>query len=307
MNDTIFLRPPLNVEDGIPVFSTVDAYINNYENISRDHLHHLERFGHSQFMVDDQIQDSENATRRLVKRYLAEGSKLLDVGVGTGSLLSGLPEYNRYGVDIALPYLKFARDKGIKTAMSKVAELPYLDNYFDGITACDVLEHLIDLDESVAQLTRVLKPGGILIVRVPNAEDLSHYISDENYEWAHVRSFTYESLRLYFEKCFNYIFLESAYCAKSFYVSTQLLSPAPKISSKVRTLLPELLRQAESSNANCIEALRSLEKNLILTLEEQVDALILLRDQYPEVLAALSETMIRPAELLCVFRKPSDN
>ena len=51
-------------------------------------------------------------------------------------------------------------------------------------------------------------------------------------------------------------------------------------------------------------ALRSLEKGLALNLEEQVDALILLRDQYPEVFSKLVEAVVRPAELIGVFQAP---
>ena len=54
--------------------------------------------------------------------------------------------------------------------------MPYEDGFFDAIVACDVLEHVIDLNECCRQILRVLKPGGVLIVRVPFKEDLSPYL-----------------------------------------------------------------------------------------------------------------------------------
>jgi 2-polyprenyl-3-methyl-5-hydroxy-6-metoxy-1,4-benzoquinol methylase len=290
--------------DGIPVFSESDAYVANYDQIARDHLDHLARTRNSPFMVDHQIQQSEAITLGMVRRHLPAGARILDAGVGIGNLLRSVPTYDRYGVDIALEYLKVAQQQGLTVAMAKLAELPYVDHYFDGVVICDVLEHLIDIDISIAQIVRVLKSSGVLIVRVPNNEDLSSYVADDRYSYVHVRTFTRDSLRLYLEKCFNFKFLESAYAAESFYAASQLLNPAPALGAAIRAVLPPLAKAAEENSAPYTAEVQSLGKGLALSLEEQVDALILLRDQYPEVFAKLAKAVVRPAELVGVFRAP---
>ncbi len=304
MNNNIFLRAPIGTVGTIPIFSEIDKYIANYDEIAGDHLGHLERAQHSPFMVEDQIRQSEIATLRLVQKHLRPGDRILDAGVGMGGLLREAPAYDRYGVDIAIEYLKLAQQHGIAVAMSKLAELPYVDDCFDGIVVCDVLEHLIDLDASVAQLARVLKPGGVLIVRVPNAENLSYYISEAKYSFVHVRSFSLDSLRLYFEKCFGFSFVESDYCAKSFYSADQIVNAFPSAGASLRSVLPRLREVGEAQDARCTAALDVLGKGLVSSLEEQVDALILLRDEHPEIFAELSEAVLHPAELLGVFRAP---
>ncbi|MCA0417178.1 MAG: methyltransferase domain-containing protein [Proteobacteria bacterium] len=304
MSDSIFLRSPVRIVDNIPIFSEVDSYVANYDDIASDHLDHLGRFHHSPFMVDDQIQQSEIATLRLVQKHLQPGARILDAGVGMGNLLKDVPVYDRYGVDIAIDYLKLAQRQGVTVAMAKLVELPYIDGYFDGVVVCDVLEHLIDLDASVAQLARVLKPDGILIVRVPNNENLSSYVEDTKYSFGHVRTFSRESLRLYVEKCFGFSFVECDYCAKSFYSANQIVNSFPTMKAPIRSILPRLTKAAEARGAPFVAALAALGKGLVSSLEEQVDALILLRDEHPDVFAELTDSVLQPAELLGVFRAP---
>ncbi len=301
---SMFIRDPLEEIDGIPIFSKNDNYILNYCQMADDHFDHEEQVGHSPFMTGDQILDSEKVTLDFVERHLPASASILDAGVGTGAMLSKVPQYDRFGIDIALPYLKKARQAGITVAMSKLVDMPFYDTVFDAVSACDVLEHLLDLDASVTQLVRVLKPGGLLFVRVPNAEDLSSYVTDQQYKYAHVRSFTVDSLRLYMEKCFGLEFLEHGYCAKSFYAASQLINPAVPVDAAVRSVLPELLNEAILSEGEYCDALRTLGKGFSLTYEEQVDALVLLRDNHPEFMG-LAHYFVRPAELVGVFRKPA--
>ncbi|AUC98323.1 hypothetical protein CWS35_31790 [Bradyrhizobium sp. SK17] len=302
MSKAAYARAPIRTVEGIPVFSESDEYVANYAKIAHDHLEHLASTHHSPFMVDDQIQDSEAVTLGLIQRYLPDGARILDAGVGTGNLLKNVPNYDRYGVDVALEYLQLALKRGLTVALAKLAEMPYVDNYFDGVVVCDVLEHLLDLDASVAQIARVLKPGGVLIVRVPNNEDLSSYVANDLYAYMHVRSFTRDSLRLYFEKCFEFKCLGFEYAAKSFYVASQILTPAPSLKAPLRDVLVPMAKAAVESNAPQAEALESLSKGLVLTLEEQVDALITLRDKHPNVFAEIAQTLIRPAEFIGVFQ-----
>lgn len=301
-----FTRTPLQIVDGIPIFVEEDEYRRNYERISRDQLKYIEQHGHSPFMTEGQISQSETATAEIISNYVQAGERILDAGIGYGEMLKRLPSLDRHGVDISLECLKVARSSGISVSLSKLSELFYPTDYFDCIVTCDVLEHLLDLDASIAEFKRVLKPGGVLVVRVPNNEDLSSYISESAYKYEHVRTFTIDSLRLYLEKCFDFSYVEHRYCSTGFYINTQLLNPAPALGNELRTVLPELESLSVSKDAKCIAALRSLSRGMALSLEEQVDALICLRDHYVDYFEALAPLMVRPAELLAVFRLQSN-
>jgi SAM-dependent methyltransferase len=126
---------------------------------------------------------------------------VLDVGVGTGRLLSHFPEARRYGIDVSINYAERLVDSETVIAVGNVEELPYVDASIDVVFCTDVLEHVENLTTAARELARVLKANGTLIVRVPYREDLSAYLQrDYPYRLAHLRNFDECSLRLLFER-----------------------------------------------------------------------------------------------------------
>jgi SAM-dependent methyltransferase len=192
---------PLAVEDGIPMFSHVDAYVENYQRIASDHVAAMAPGHANPFMQEALWLALEDSTRRLIVKHVPEGGRILDVGVGLGRVITPLTQYQRFGIDISMDYLGRTRHAGIEVSFSRIEDMPFRDGYFDAVVVCDVLEHVIDLDFCCRQILRVLRPGGTLIVRVPYREDLSAYVSpDLPYEFVHLRSFDEFSLQLLFEK-----------------------------------------------------------------------------------------------------------
>jgi len=213
MNSTIsdcYKKTALNVEDGIPIFSQTDFYVENYDRISGDHLNHFEATGKNPFMQEELWIEIEKSTEELISKYATgEVVKILDVGVGMGRLLERFPRLSRFGMDISRGYLKHAKTKGIEVCMSRVEEIPYKDGYFDIVTITDVLEHVIDLNLAVSKILGVVKEGGIIVVRVPYKENLAGYLKpDYPYDLVHLRNFDENTLRILFEKIFNLQVLE---------------------------------------------------------------------------------------------------
>jgi 2-polyprenyl-3-methyl-5-hydroxy-6-metoxy-1,4-benzoquinol methylase len=213
MNSSIndcYKKLAVNIEDGIPIFSQTDFYVENYDRISSDHLKHFEATGHNPFMQEDHWEEVEKSTEELVNKYATEvGVKILDVGVGLGRLLERFPKFCRYGMDISRGYLKHAKAKGIEVCMSRIEDMPYKEGYFDIVTTTDVLEHVIDLNLAVCKILSVVKQGGVMVVRVPYKEDLSGYLHpDFPYDLVHLRSFDENTLHILFEKIFNVDVLE---------------------------------------------------------------------------------------------------
>jgi SAM-dependent methyltransferase len=115
------------------------------------------------------------------------GRRILDVGCGAGPLLSTL--YDRgaivTGVDPSAKMLDLARQRlGDSAALHQAglggAPLPFLDAAFDDAIACLVLHYLKDWKAPLAELRRVLAPGGRLIVAVnhPFVYKLQHPDAD---------------------------------------------------------------------------------------------------------------------------------
>ncbi len=100
------------------------------------------------------------------------GRRILDVGCGAGPLAAALRERGALvtGVDSSAKMLELARQRlgeGPALLVADLADpLPFPDNTFDDVIACLVLHYLEDWTAPLAELRRVLAPGGRLIVAV---------------------------------------------------------------------------------------------------------------------------------------------
>ena len=96
--------------------------------------------------------------------------RFLDSGCGTGVNLAHLGRRGRaVGVDLSEEAIRFCRGRGVTAVRGSVVALPFRGDAFDCATSFDVLYHrwVTDDGAAVRELARVLKPGGLLLVRVP--------------------------------------------------------------------------------------------------------------------------------------------
>jgi SAM-dependent methyltransferase len=96
--------------------------------------------------------------------------RILDAGCGTGGNLVHLGRLGRaVGIDLAPEALDLCRGRGVRAVRSALAALPFPGGWFDVVTSFDVLYHewVEDDGAAVAEMARVLRPGGVLLVRVP--------------------------------------------------------------------------------------------------------------------------------------------
>ena len=106
-------------------------------------------------------------------KYVSIG-KLLDVGAGTGLFLSTAKEYGFEvsGTEISSDACKISRDSyGIELFKGELAEANFPGNTFDIVTIWHVLEHLPDPGKIMKEIYRVLKPGGMLVIALPNRKN----------------------------------------------------------------------------------------------------------------------------------------
>jgi SAM-dependent methyltransferase len=107
----------------------------------------------------------------LFQEAVGRGKRVLDLGCRSGALTRHFLEGNTVvGVDIDPAALEKAAALGIEPVQANVEEpLPFGDASFDAVVAGELLEHLQLPDALVAEIRRVLRPGGALVGSVPNA------------------------------------------------------------------------------------------------------------------------------------------
>jgi SAM-dependent methyltransferase len=99
------------------------------------------------------------------------GRRVLDLGCRSGAVSQHyLPGNEVVGLDVDFAALRRATQRGIKPVHGNVEDtLPFEDRSFDVVVAGEMLEHVRAPDEIVAEVRRVLQPGGTFVGSVPNA------------------------------------------------------------------------------------------------------------------------------------------
>ncbi len=113
----------------------------------------------------------QRARHRIILGFLAAASSpshatVLDIGCGSSRIIQDLPEV--VGLDILLPKLRFLRDRHSRLVQGDIFALPFPDAAFDAIICSEVIEHIPDHPSLFAELTRILRPGGTLVLGTPD-------------------------------------------------------------------------------------------------------------------------------------------
>jgi SAM-dependent methyltransferase len=292
----MYIKKFIDVLDDIPVFSEHDEFVESYQKISSDHIAAMSPESSNPFIEDQLWVELEESTRSLIRKYTRDGEKVLDCGVGLGRVLAPLKNLDKYGIDISHEYLMRARQNGIKVAFSRIEDMPYPSEFFDTVVACDVLEHVLDLNFCSAQLIRVLKPGGKLIVRVPYIEDLDVYVDlDSPYEFTHLRSFGYGGLRLHFEKIF-----------KLSYVEHTLVSPYLQGHARLKLRLLPLsshIRESLLTVTSATDPLWLLKVAGEVSADHFINWIYDLKNNHRDLYDKIAEELVHPIEMNMVFTK----
>lgn len=91
--------------------------------------------------------------------------RVLDAGCGRGDFGERLAAagIEVVGLDQSSRMVDLTRERGLEAVVGDIAELPFPDESFDAAAANHVLYHLPDVDRGLAELARVLRPGGRLV------------------------------------------------------------------------------------------------------------------------------------------------
>lgn len=141
-----------------------------------------------------------NGVLRTVRRRIA-GGRLLDVGCATGDFLGAAREqgYAVEGLELSAWSAEIARRRGFtvhqETLATRAAAAP---EQYDVISLIGVIEHLTDTRAEMANLARLLKPGGVLVIWTGDMSSIvAKALGRRWWYWQgqHIQYFTHRSLR----------------------------------------------------------------------------------------------------------------
>lgn len=158
---------------------------------------------------------TKHSNRHILRLLGAAGSRrMLEVGCGIGTFLVDAHEagWQVSGLEINAEFPEFCRKElGIDDVKCGViSDPPLAQASFDAVAMLDVLEHMYDPMTSIQQCARMLKPGGVLVVKSPNGamqlrkERLKKMLGrGDGYvaNIGHLNQFTPKTLALAFRKC----------------------------------------------------------------------------------------------------------
>ena len=149
---------------------------------------------------------SDGDRRRVAWSLIRFRRRLLDVGCGDGAMLRQLDGFEALaGVDVSEAAVRIARSQGLDVRAVDVntGVLPFDSESFETVLCLDVIEHVFDPLQLVAELRRVTAPGGELLISTPNLRYVKRLFElavlgrfpktssdEEGYDGGHIHYFT---------------------------------------------------------------------------------------------------------------------
>jgi SAM-dependent methyltransferase len=102
-------------------------------------------------------------------------ARLLDVGFGAGSLMEAAARagWTVSGVEVSQTAAEHVRQLGFDVFCGELKDAQYPEGHFDVVTASEVLEHVPEPRPLIAEMARILRPGGLLWATTPHGRGVS--------------------------------------------------------------------------------------------------------------------------------------
>jgi len=106
----------------------------------------------------------------MVQQWVSLSGRILDNGCGLGTWLEAFQPYShhRFGLEVEFDRALHALSHAEGIVQSLGESLPFANDSFDFVLSNEVIEHVTDDRQAVAEMTRVTKPGGRILIFCPN-------------------------------------------------------------------------------------------------------------------------------------------
>ena len=127
-----------------------------------------------------------NRQSRFIAKGLSKSARVLDVGCGRGVMLSAMADlgFEVHGTDISKAATTGVDPRADIRIARNLSDAGYPASFFDVVVVWHVLEHLRDPRETLEEIHRVLRPGGRIVVAVPNFSSLQAQLTGS--AWFHL-------------------------------------------------------------------------------------------------------------------------
>lgn len=113
----------------------------------------------------------------VVERY-GRGAAVLEAGCGTGLLLERVDRFasEAWGADLSAGMLARAHERKLRVVQASITDLPFADERFDVVYSFKVLAHVEPIQQAIAELVRVTRPGGYVVLEFYNPHSLRYLV-----------------------------------------------------------------------------------------------------------------------------------
>lgn len=185
--DLVYVTPTFDEAHYKSVYASQE-----YQDIVRDlgiksHEYRVQRFGQERVA--------------LMAPHLPSKPRYLDVGCSTGFVVEAARDagWEAIGLDLNPSAIEFGRTRDLDVRAVALEDAGFPDGSFDAVSLFDVLEHLLDPVRTLRACTRLLKPGGIVFLYVPNYDSASRLLmgKDAHFIWPthHLNYYTPATIR----------------------------------------------------------------------------------------------------------------
>jgi len=158
------------------------------------------------------------ALKNILKKELKNNLTILDIGGYDGEISYRLKKVflnlDIIVVDIDKSGLDTAKKRGLKTLYASALKLPLESNSVDVVLCLDVIEHIQEEDRLIKEISRVLKPGGKVILSTPFSDFRLPFVDiyTVNKQWEHIKTgYSFEELENLFRQNGLYIKYKTKY------------------------------------------------------------------------------------------------
>jgi SAM-dependent methyltransferase len=237
----------------------------------------------------DTAMDSWHRAQATKARVLGDtqpGNRVLEIGCRHGRTLSLMRQdigIEAYGIEPGLTEAEKARAAGISCFAGTIEDYDPGELRFDQIQSFHVLEHLHDPLAALLRMRSWLKPGGRMVIEVPNVYQPYGLLQENFFQNAHLTNFSESTLRVLLVRA-GYSTLRTLDLSALFAVAT----PDENAAALPLPFLPRLLRNANESAIWVAYRLKTYE------ILERLRVLLLSTGPTMELLNELAGTLKRP-------------